>query len=139
MQYTRRFMQHLKWKYSLKFWRKRVCVLVEAQKIQTSFFSNQTSLLCPGMFLCSQAQYTYVYTFHLLGIFMAAFHLKHAARWTLQIICKCWNITIMGNCIIHMLIHHTLQRNTLPECRDTCGEILIMFNIQKMKIIVHLA
>ena len=30
---------------------------------------------------------------------------------------------------IHMLIHHTLQRNTLPECHDTCGDILIMFNI----------
>ena len=34
---------------------------------------------------------------------------------------------------IHMLIHHTLQRNTLPEYRDTCGEILIMFNMNKIK------
>ena len=35
---------------------------------------------------------------------------------------------------IHMLIHHTLQRKTiyictLPECHDTCGDILIMFNV----------
>ena len=44
------------------------------------------------------------------------------------------NVEILPLCEI-VFIH---MRITLPEYRDTCGEILIMFNIQKIKIIVHL-